>query len=876
MKRHRSLISFYAAFIVAVVNLAPSCLWATLSSYDAVIAADHGEGAGVWRYEAVLLEAVTVDGTDSVGFDFGDISGDATFEFILEGDPVDSGDSAYLAVGENAGNNLRYEQWRDTTQLGFTRLGTADNLFTAEGDESLIESPDVATHLAFVWQDVVGRMDLYVDGALAGSNDGAAFEMPTGEGFLGNNSGNSEGMAGTIHRVTIYNEALSTDAIQAHAEAWLAEANGSDPALVTSGTLSLTFDGSVQSFTTPVRNIGMTNELTVSRVEVTGANAANFDITTPTPFTVLPGESVDVAFTFSPNGATGQVSASFVFESNDVASPFNTEVNGLIYDPKISLSVETLDFGSVTEPASRMIEVSNAGGTQDLVIDSATIVGADANFFTVSDPVSVSPKSLEMLSITFNSGGASGAFEAMLVLASNDPVVNVVNLPLNAQVPISDAVLVSFDAFIDGDQAQYPYEAVMREATTFDGSDSREFDFGDLSDSATIEFIVEGDPEEGGASAYLAVGENEGDNLRFEQWRDTSQLGFTRLGVADYVFEPEGEDEAMMSPQAATHVTYRWDADDAVMSLFINGVLAGSNVDAGEFTLPMGSGFLGNNSGGSEGLVGTIHRVVTYNEALPDEAILNHAMAFLEPGSSNFEIREVVRNADGTVFLSWDSAPGRFYAIETSPDLSPVTWTRVLSGITAEPEPSMLTSSSVPAAVDQSMGYFRVVQVAPPALLETSFENGLEDWAVDGIGTAWEIGSPTMGPGSARTGQAVAVTGLGMGFEDGTRAHLRTPVLDPGGVTGSIQLEFWYYLDANEREGGQVSLVEEDGTLIQNLEPIFIGGPEGNTEVWTKANLRLPTLEPARPFRIQFNFLGDDDGFLNNGLGWYLDDVRVD
>ena len=132
----------YYFAVMAVIEL-PTTLWATLSTYDAVIAADHGEGAGVWPHEAVLLEAVTVDGSDSVSFDFGDVAGDATFEFILEGDPEESGDSAYLAVGENAGNNLRYEQWRDTSQLGFTRLGTADNLFTAEADEVLIESPGV-------------------------------------------------------------------------------------------------------------------------------------------------------------------------------------------------------------------------------------------------------------------------------------------------------------------------------------------------------------------------------------------------------------------------------------------------------------------------------------------------------------------------------------------------------------------------------------------------------------------------------------------------------------------------------------------------------------------------------------------------------------
>ena len=750
MKSYQSLPSSYSSFCATLLLLLPSPLWATLSTYDAVIGADHGGGIGMWPYEAILSEAVTVDGSDSVAFDFGEISGDATFEFILEGDTDASGDSAYLAVGENAGDNLRYEQWRDTSMLGFTRLGTADNLFTAEAEASLVESPTDTTHVAYVWRDADSRMELYVDGVLAGINEGAAFAMPMGEGFLGNNAAGSEGMAGTIHRVTIYNQALPTAAIEAHAEAWLAEANGSDPALVTPATLSLAFDGTQQSFVTPVRNIGMANDLVISGINVLGDNAANFEITTETPLAVGPGESVEVAFTFAPNGATGQVSASFVFESNDAAGSFTSAVGGLIHDPMLVLDVNALDFGLVTGATSLMIEVSNVGGTQDLILDQATFAGEGANAYTVSEPVAVAPNTSETLTVTFDSAGAVGLFEAVLVLGSNDPAEPVVSLPLRARVPISETVLASFDAFIDADQAQFPYEAVMREATTFDGSDSREFDFGALSDSATIEFIVEGDVAESGNSAYLAVGENAGDNLRFEQWRDTGELGFTRLGVADYLFEPEDDAEAVMSPQEATHVAFRWDADEAIMALFVNGVLAGTNVDAGEFTLPTGPGFLGNNSGESEGLVGTIHRVVTYSEALPDTAIENHARAFLEPGGSNFEIREIVRSTDGSVMLVWDSTPGRFYAIETSPDLSPGVWTRVLSGITAEPEPSILTASTVQDTIDGAMNFFRVVQVPPPALLETSFENGLEEgWTIEGEGTAWEIGAPTMGPGAA-------------------------------------------------------------------------------------------------------------------------------
>mgnify|MGYP000518911792 CR=1 FL=1 len=62
MKRSRSLSSFYAAFNVAVAILAPSCLWATLSAYDAVIAAEGvpGSGSGI-KNEFPLITSLQFD-----------------------------------------------------------------------------------------------------------------------------------------------------------------------------------------------------------------------------------------------------------------------------------------------------------------------------------------------------------------------------------------------------------------------------------------------------------------------------------------------------------------------------------------------------------------------------------------------------------------------------------------------------------------------------------------------------------------------------------------------------------------------------------------------------------------------------------------------
>ena len=241
---------------------------------------------------------------------------------------------------------------------------------------------------------------------------------------------------------------------------------------------------------------------------------------------------------------------------------------------------------------------------------------------------------------------------------------------------------------------------------------------------------------------------------------------------------------------------------------------------------------------------------------------------------AGFSITDVARAADGAVDLTWESKPGFFYDVESSADLSEGSWEPFMLAIAAEPDPAIATSISVQGS-DASMQYLRVVQVPAPPFLETSFEDGMGDWTVSGDGTLWEFGAPSTGPGAANSGTGVAATGLTADYADSTVTQLRTPVIDPAGVTGTFKVDFWYYVEANDGEGGQLSILEADGTPIETLEPLFIGGEEGNSTEWTEANLKLPKLDPVRPFIIQFNFISGDDGDPNNGTGWLIDDVRI-
>ena len=216
----RRLFSSLAAAAVALV-LIPSAS-ATLATYDAAIAADNG---GALPYAAILASAETFNGSNVAAFDFGSITGAATFEIIIEGDPVAGGQNGYIGQGANAGNSLRYEQWADTGTLGFTRSGVADY-------DLGVASPTTPTHITYLW-DGANTMQLFVDGTLSGTVAGATFDMPSGAGLLGNVAdGGNEGMVGTIHRITTYDSALSPADIGAHAAAWLAVPEPSGMALV--------------------------------------------------------------------------------------------------------------------------------------------------------------------------------------------------------------------------------------------------------------------------------------------------------------------------------------------------------------------------------------------------------------------------------------------------------------------------------------------------------------------------------------------------------------------------------------------------------------------------------------------------------------------
>lgn len=686
---------------------------ADLTTYDAAIAADHAEGNGSLPYAAALTEPLEFDTTGGVEFDFGDISDDATFEFIVEGNP-DAAQNGYLAVGTNSTNSLRYEQWDDTGQLGFTRGGVADYVFVAEDDEDLVLSPVDPTHVTYAWTSDDQRMDLYIDGSLAGVVEGATFEMPTGAGWLGANAAGTESMEGIVHRVTTYDSLLTPEAIASHANAWLSA--GTDPSLLVSMTVDLSLTGAVQTFELTILNAGINNPLTVSQIALGGDSASKFSIVTELPFTIEPSGQKTVEYSFDPQGELGSISAELLITSDD---PQNDEIavalSGVIHDPALEAETESeLEFGETEIAVSLPLEIKNTGFAQELIIESITFVGDGADAFTATNPGTIAAGESAQANITFTPG-APGKYEATIQIKSNDPLSPTTEVMVSGSAPFDLATLPSYDAVIAADHGDgngsYPYAAALLAAETFDGAQAAEFDFGEIEDSATFEFILEGDPVAGDRDGFLAVGEDPLDNLRYEQWDDTGQLGFTRLGVADNLFVEEDDPDLLLSPEVPTHVTYSWDADDLTMFLYINGVLAGT-AEGVDFAMPAGLGWIGaKDDSGAEGMLGIIHRVVTYNDLLPEEVILRHATAFVEGGTFGpFSITSLIPDLAGkTVTLTWTSVDGATYRIEKAPFLAEdVEWQELEDGFEATGEATTYTDPSLSG--EETQLYYRIVQ----------------------------------------------------------------------------------------------------------------------------------------------------------------------
>jgi hypothetical protein len=214
-----------------------------------------------------------------------------------------------------------------------------------------------------------------------------------------------------------------------------------DPDIDLPDSLALDLDGSVQSLTVPVGNLGVTRTLNLTGTSFTGTNAGAFStITLPDP--IAPGGSDQIWLSFNPTGLTGAINANLVVSSNDAATPTVTvAMTGFLHDPKL-LVAPSLNFGSFPTGSGTQntnLAISNAGAGQNLAFSSITVTGPGAeNFSVTSFPASLAPLAAGQVALAFTPQIGDGSYTAVLRIESNDALAPVVNINLIAAV--GDAV----------------------------------------------------------------------------------------------------------------------------------------------------------------------------------------------------------------------------------------------------------------------------------------------------------------------------------------------------------------------------------------------------------------------------------------------------
>jgi hypothetical protein len=296
-------------------------------------------------------------------------------------------------------------------------------------------------------------------------------------------------------------------------------ANEPDPWIIASNT-DFTNNGSPETYTVTISNDGSAQTLNIGTVTAGGFDAYTVSNITP-PTGILPGESGDITFTFTPDisgGAviTGGYEFTLVIPSDDPATPSKEiNINIVVSDPIILVDETPADFGILANGAAaqpQIITVSNDGGTEDLIIaDTTAITGASA--FTITNttfPITIVPGGFAEIEVTLSPGTAVGRLNAALQIDSNDYNNTVPIIPLTAFIEPAGTLLARFD-----------FDPVFVFGTTVDTDDTTlaAVELGDLTDMATGTGALS-QSNQGGSNRSIASGTN-GNYLRFSSNRES-------------------------------------------------------------------------------------------------------------------------------------------------------------------------------------------------------------------------------------------------------------------------------------------------------------------------------------------------------------------
>jgi|GEM_PF-1330909 len=202
-----------------------------------------------------------------------------------------------------------------------------------------------------------------------------------------------------------------------------------------------------------LRNNGISNDLIVSELVISGDDATSFSFSGQTfPLTIAPGEEAEVTFRLEPerdSGIGGTFNSQLEIRSNDADTP-TVEVDltsFILTDPEIEVASTNLLFGQLIfdeapVTVERKLTVRNMGFSEDLNL-TTNITGPDASNFTVTNvpPITVFAGDFGEITVEL-APGAGTSFEATLEIMSNDPDLPLVTIPLDATLLINTSQII--------------------------------------------------------------------------------------------------------------------------------------------------------------------------------------------------------------------------------------------------------------------------------------------------------------------------------------------------------------------------------------------------------------------------------------------------
>ena len=200
--------------------------------------------------------------------------------------------------------------------------------------------------------------------------------------------------------------------------------------------------------------------------------------------------------------------------------------------------------------------------------------------------------------------------------------------------------------------------------------------------------------------------------------------------------------------------------------------------------------------------------------------------------------------------------------------MADATWTDLID-LTPNDLGEGLFEVSIPTP-SEGAGFYQIASIPPPPLFFDDFESGAPGWTHGGSEDEWELGTPSIGPGSAFSGTNAYGTDLDGDFEKFTEAYLRSPEIDLTNVSvANLRFAEFHSVDTEiEFHSVVVNVIDpSDNSIIQE-----VFSAAGNSGGWTQRTIRLAGPTVGAKVKIEFLLFSDD---FNPLPGFYIDDVEI-